>query len=112
VTVIVQNAAPYTYFGNRPVEMGEGATLESGDLAGVVLTRANPTEVLTITWRALSRRFRLVKHRRVHPFSGVAGLTVRSADERTLPLQVDGDYIGQVHEARFESRPRGILVVA
>src|SRR5947209_5372011 len=32
VTVIVQNAAPYTYFGNRPVEMGEGATLQSADL--------------------------------------------------------------------------------
>ena len=25
VTAIVQNAAPYTYFGNRPVEIGEGA---------------------------------------------------------------------------------------
>src|ERR1700761_7379274 len=37
VTVIVQNAAPYTYFGSRPVEMAEGATLRSGDLAGVVL---------------------------------------------------------------------------
>src|SRR5438477_8992788 len=37
VTVIVQNAASYTYFGDRPVEMAEGATLSSGDLAGVVL---------------------------------------------------------------------------
>ena len=34
VTAIVQNADPYTYFGGRPVHMGEGATLESGDLAG------------------------------------------------------------------------------
>src|SRR5438874_4585146 len=33
VTAIVQYAAPYTYFGNRPVEIGAGATLESGDLA-------------------------------------------------------------------------------
>src|SRR5437588_2771221 len=37
VTAIIQNAAPYTYFGSRPVEMGEGASLSSGDLAGVVL---------------------------------------------------------------------------
>ena len=29
-----------------------------------------------------------------------------------LPLQVDGDYIGEVHEARFESCPRAMLVVA
>src|ERR1700759_1134285 len=30
VTAIVQNADPYTYFGGRPVRMGEGATLDSG----------------------------------------------------------------------------------
>ena len=29
MTTIVQNASPYTYFGNRPVEMGEGARIPS-----------------------------------------------------------------------------------
>src|SRR5437588_6594085 len=53
VTAIVQNAAPYTYFGNRPVDFGEGATLESGDLSGVVLKRASPVDIPTIIWRAL-----------------------------------------------------------
>ncbi|MGH2884083.1 MAG: diacylglycerol/lipid kinase family protein, partial [Solirubrobacteraceae bacterium] len=71
VTVIVQNATPYTYFGNRPVEMGEGATLNSGDLAGVVLDRARPLDIPTIIARALSSHFRLSRHRHVHPFSGV-----------------------------------------
>lgn len=112
VTAIVQNAAPYTYFGNRPIEIGETATLDSGDLSGVVLKRANPLEVPTIIWRALSKRARIAKHRQVHPFGGVDGLRVRSADERDLPLQVDGDYIGQVHEAEFSVIPGGILVVA
>ncbi len=112
VTTIVQNAAPYTYFGNRPIEIGEDATLDSGDLSGVVLKRASPFEVPTIIWRALSKRARIAKHRQVHPFSGLNGLRVRSADERDLPLQVDGDYIGQVHEAEFSVIPGGILVVA
>jgi diacylglycerol kinase family enzyme len=112
VTAIVQSASPYTYFGNRPVHMGEGATLESGDLAGVVLQRASPIDIPTITWRALSRRARLARHRRVHPFSELTSLTVRSLDDRPLPLQVDGDYIGEVHEARFEARPRAMLVVS
>jgi diacylglycerol kinase family enzyme len=112
VTVIVQNAEPYTFFGNRPVHMGEGATLESGDLAGVVLERASPIDVLTVSWRALSQRARLVRHRRVRGFSGVARLRIASADERPLPLQVDGDYIGEVSEATFEVRPRGMLVVS
>jgi diacylglycerol kinase family enzyme len=112
VTAIVQNADPYTFFGDRPVRMGEGATLDSGDLAGVVLERASPIDVATVTWRMLSKRARLTKHRRVRGFSGARTLRVSSADDRPLPLQVDGDYIGEVHEAAYECVPRGLLVVA
>jgi diacylglycerol kinase family enzyme len=112
VTAIIQNAEPYTFFGNRPVHMGEGATLESGDLAGVVLERASPIDALTVSWRALSKRARLVRHRRVHGFSGLRELRITSSDERALPLQVDGDYIGEVHEATFEALPQGMLVVS
>ena len=112
VTAIVQNAAPYTYFGDRPVDLAEGAALDSGDLAGVVLRRASPIDIPTITWRALSKHARLTRHRKVHAFSGVQGLTVRSADERLLPLQVDGDYIGKADEAVFTIRRGGILVVS
>ena len=112
VTVIVQNAEPYTFFGNRPVHMGEGSTLDSGDLAGVVLQRASPIDVLTVSWRALSKRARLVHHRRVHGFAGVRTLRITSSDERALPLQVDGDYIGEVNEALFETLPQGMLVVS
>ena len=111
VTAIVQNGSPYTYFGNRPVEMGEGATLDSGDLAGVVLKRASPIDVPTIIWRALSGQAHLNRHRRVHGFAGVHGLTVRSLDERELPLQVDGDYIGTAAEVEFRVERRGITLV-
>ncbi len=112
VTTIVQNAAPYTYFGDRPVHMGEGAALSSGDLSGVVLRRASPIDIPTIIWRALSKRARLARHRRVHPFSSVRELHVRSLDERPLPLQVDGDYIGEGSEAMISVRPGGIMVVS
>ncbi|MBV9802674.1 MAG: NAD(+)/NADH kinase [Solirubrobacterales bacterium] len=112
VTVIVQNATPYTFFGDRPVEMGEGATLTSGDLAGVVLDRARPMDIPTIIARALSSHLKLRRHRHVHPFAGVRRLQVASSDERPLPLQVDGDYIGEVEEAVFSVRPNGIAVVS
>ena len=112
VSAIIQNAAPYTYFGSRPVEMAEGASLVSGDLAGLVLERARPTDIPTIIWRALSKGARVTKHRHVHPFSGVRELTLRSLDDRPLPLQVDGDYIGEVSEAKFGVTPRGITVVS
>jgi diacylglycerol kinase family enzyme len=112
VTAIVQNAAPYTYFGNRRVDLGEGATLDSGDLAGVVLRRASPIDIPTVLWRALSARARISRHRRVHAFSGSHSLTIRTADGRPLPLQVDGDYIGEAEDAEFSVEPNGIRIVA
>jgi diacylglycerol kinase family enzyme len=112
VSAIIQNATPYTYFGSRPVEMAEGASLTSGDLAGLVLERARPTEIPTIIWRALSKRARVIKHRHVHPFSSAREFTLRSLDDRPLPLQVDGDYIGEVPEATFAVTPGGIMVVS
>jgi diacylglycerol kinase family enzyme len=112
VTVIVQNATPYTFFGDRPVEMAEGAALNSGDLSGIVLDRARPLDIPTIIARAFSQRLRVSRHRHVHPIAGFHELRVRSRDERALPLQVDGDYIGEADEAVFGVRPNGIAVVS
>jgi diacylglycerol kinase family enzyme len=111
VTMIVQNAAPYTYFGNRPVQLAEGATLEGADLSGVVLRRASPIDIPTLLWRGLARRPRFVRHRQVQPFAGLDRLSVSSVDERPLPLQVDGDYIGEVQAAEFGVLPQGLLVI-
>jgi diacylglycerol kinase family enzyme len=112
MTAIIQKAEPYTYFGNRAVNMNEGASLDHGDLAGVVLQRASPIDVPTIIWRMLSRRARVGRHRRVHPFEGVTQMLVSTRDGRPLPLQVDGDYIGEVSEANFVAHPDAMLIVA
>ena len=112
VTAIVQNGSPYTYFGDRPVRMAEGTELDSGVLCGIVLERATVVDLPTIVWRALSERMPLKDHRRVRPFNGVSQLRVRSCDERPLPLQVDGDYIGEAPEAAFSIRPGALVVVS
>jgi diacylglycerol kinase family enzyme len=37
---------------------------------------------------------------------------VRSADDRPVPVQVDGDFVGTHDEAVFTVRPRALHVVA
>jgi diacylglycerol kinase family enzyme len=112
VTAIVQNGSPFTYFLDRPIEIAEGATLESGALAGAVLHRATPVAMPFLCWRALSARARFVRHRHVTGFADIAELTVRSSDGRPLPLQADGDYLGDVTEARYSILPRALNVVS
>jgi diacylglycerol kinase family enzyme len=112
VTAIVQNGDPFTYFNDRPIHVGEGATLDSGDLSTTVLQRATPLDVPGVLQRALSKRRRVWDHRRIAGLPPSTAVTVRSADDRPIPLQVDGDYIGDVHEAVFTIAPGALDVVA
>ncbi|HZO76952.1 MAG TPA: diacylglycerol kinase family protein [Solirubrobacteraceae bacterium] len=112
ITAIVQNGSPYTYFGDHPVRMAQGTELDSGALCGIVLERASVIDLPTIVWRALSERVALPDHRRVRPLGPIRQLHVRSCDTRPLPLQVDGDYIGEAAEAAFSLQPRGLAVVS
>jgi diacylglycerol kinase family enzyme len=110
VTALVQKADPYTYFGRRAVHMGEGASLDSGDLSGIVLRRTSPIDIPTVTWRALTGR--IPGHRQIETFTRAHEVRIRSLDDRPLPIQVDGDYIGARHEARFSVVRRGLTVLA
>ncbi|HEX3615475.1 MAG TPA: diacylglycerol kinase family protein [Solirubrobacteraceae bacterium] len=112
VTVVVQNASPYTYFGDRGVEMAEGVTLQSGDLAGLILKRTSPLDVPSIAWRALSPSARVAGHRQIEPFSAEKHLLIRSLDERELPVQVDGDFIGCAAEHTFSVAPGALAILA
>jgi diacylglycerol kinase family enzyme len=111
VSVFVQNSQPYTYFRRRPVNLSGGTSLESGDLSGAVLTRANALDVPTIAYRLLVRHAQVGGHRRVRAFDGLHGLRVRSFDERPVPVQVDGDFIGHHEEAVFSVLPAGLRVL-
>jgi len=110
VTAVVQLGEHYTYFHDRPIDLARGATLDGGAFAGVVLRRASVLGIPSLVVRAL--RGGVGRHRDVAGFSGAQSVTVSSATGRALPLQVDGDYIGDVTEARFQIRRRALTVVA
>jgi diacylglycerol kinase family enzyme len=112
VTAIVQNSSPFTYFRDRPIDVAEGARLDSGTLSAAVLSRATVLDGPTLAWRAFSTRARVLRHRHVEGLEGLHELTVRTTDGRELPLQIDGDYVGHVTEARYTLLPQALKVVA
>ncbi len=112
VTALVQNTNPYTYFGDRGVDMASGARLDSGDLSALVLKRTSPLDIPTIAWRALSSRANVADHRQVQEFTGAHALQVRTLDQRALPVQVDGDYIGSRAQFEFGIAAKALTVVS
>jgi diacylglycerol kinase family enzyme len=112
VSAFFQNGEPYTYFKARPVNLVEGARMDSGDLAGVMLTRARPYDVPTVTFRALSGAARIAKHRGITAFAGVRQATIRSVDGRPVPLQVDGDHMSDETVAELSVASGALHVVS
>jgi diacylglycerol kinase family enzyme len=112
VSAFFQNGEPYTYFKSRPVNLVEGARLDSGDLAGVLLTRARPYDVPTVTFRALSGAARIAKHRSIAAMAGITSATVRSVDGRPVPVQVDGDHMSDETVAELSVRPGALRVIS
>jgi diacylglycerol kinase family enzyme len=112
VTVIVQNGDPYTYFGNRPLHVVEDVDVDDATIGAMVLERAAPIDLPTVTARLLSGSLRMVDHRRVSGFKTSEDVRVVSVDGRAVPLQVDGDYIGDAAEAVFGVWPGALRVVA
>jgi len=112
VTVVVQNGRHYTYFNDHPIDLAAGATLDAGLLAGVVLRRASARDLPALLWRGASSRRDITRHRQVDSFTTASTVTVETSDGRPLPLQLDGDYVGDVQQARFDIAPRALTVAS
>jgi diacylglycerol kinase family enzyme len=113
VTVVAQNAEPYTFFGNRPIRICEGAGLETGTLGLAVLHKATPMEMPTLIPRLFSGRATTVsKHRQIESFPDTVEALVESTDGRPFPVQVDGDYIGEHQSVRYSAAPAALTIVS
>ncbi|HWI21415.1 MAG TPA: diacylglycerol kinase family protein [Baekduia sp.] len=110
VTVMIQNAETYTYFRDKPLRVAVDAGLQTGSLAGTVLTSSRPTVVPGIARRVLSRKAEVIDHASVSAFSDAHEIIVEA--DREVPLHVDGDHIGSVRRARYSIAPGALLVVS
>jgi diacylglycerol kinase family enzyme len=113
VTVVVQNADPYTYFASRPIRISEGSALDSGTLSAAALRRATVLELGTLLPRLLSGRARWVqRHRHLTGLSGLSAARIEGVDGEPFPLQVDGDYVGERTEVEYRVSPGALAVVS
>ena len=112
VTALVQTGDPYTYFSGHPLHVADDIALDDGTIAGALLRRSRPYDVPTVLARLFSERRPVSKHRRVFEWHGAQHARCVSADGRPVPLQVDGDYIGDTVEARYEVLPGALTVLA
>ena len=104
-TVIVQNAPVWTYFGGLSVTFAPEVDLEAG-LAVYGLRSLDPISLSNHLALAALRPSRLGTEAGA---SDIDAFTVRS--EAPVPLQVDGDLVGDRTEVRFESVREALRVL-
>jgi diacylglycerol kinase family enzyme len=118
VTAIVQNSDPFTYFGNQPLRVCEGAELDNGTLSVAMLGRAAQRDLPTIAARVLLDGLRTPGHRQIDHYEGVTEGRIESVSRdsggsiRPFPVQVDGDYIGDHDELEIGIEPGALTIVA
>lgn len=106
-TVVIQNTAPWTYLGDRPINPNPDSSFDLGlDIMALRRLRV-PSTTRTVT-QLLSRHSdprgrQILRLHDLDEFTLVA--------ERPLGFQVDGDYLGQREKIRFTSIPAALRVI-
>ncbi|CAN5689868.1 diacylglycerol kinase family protein [soil metagenome] len=104
---VVFNTNPYTYLGNRPLNVAPAATLERG-LVAMTVRSMTLGRLVTLAASALSAGERssgerLQRLRWVDFRNDIGGLEVRG--HGPFPFQVDGDHLGDTESLSFEHVP-------
>jgi hypothetical protein len=105
---IVFNTNPYTYLGNRPLDVAPEATLDRGLVALTVRSLRLGT-ILRLAGAALRGQGRPARLRAVDYRTDLDGLVVTGYGP--FPYQVDGDYLGETEELVFRHEPDALDLV-
>ena len=104
---IVLNTNPYTYLGNRPLDLSPAATLDQ-PLVAITFTTMSATAILSSLAGALrGGGVKPAKHLDVHV--GVRHLVIEH--DTPFPYQVDGDALGDTRRLEFDYVPDAVKLV-
>jgi diacylglycerol kinase family enzyme len=106
---IVSNTAPWTYLGHRPVNTTPRAAFERG-LDVFAMRSLRTVSALRTARQMLSSAARTPHGRSVLTLHDQREVTVSAA--RPVPLQLDGEYVGEGECVRFLSVPNALRVIA
>ncbi|WP_213008421.1 diacylglycerol/lipid kinase family protein [Paractinoplanes toevensis] len=106
-TVIVQNTAPWTYLGDRPINPSPAASFDRG-LDVLALRRLAVTST-TRTLAQLATRKGDPHGKQVLQLHDQAEFTVVA--NRPQAFQLDGDYLGERQKVHFVSVPEALRVI-
>lgn len=104
---VVLNTNPYTYLGNRPLDLSPAATLDRGLVAITFRTMR--------VWAILASLGGALRGGGVKPSghldvrTDLASLTVEHGDP--FPYQLDGDYLGETRRLEFEHVPDAVRLI-
>ena len=104
---IVLNTNPYTYLGNRPLDLSPAATLDRG-LVAVTFRTMKATAILRSLVGAL-RGGGVEKTDYLDEQIDLDELVVEGSDP--FPYQLDGDYLGEAERLHFQHVPDAVRLV-
>jgi diacylglycerol kinase family enzyme len=105
---ICMNSNPYTFLGNRPLNLAPDADLDHGLSVITFRTMAFGAMIGAVV-SALGRGSRLRRDRRIDYRRDLDGLVVTG--HGPFPYQVDGDYLGDADRLEFRHEPDRLSVV-
>jgi diacylglycerol kinase family enzyme len=105
--VVCANTRPYTYLGQRAAELCPVADMDR-DLALVGLSKLSIAGILRVAWTGLTS-LNVGQHRFVELLADLQEIVCTS--DRPLPLQLDGDFIGDTSTVSFGTARNALAIV-
>jgi diacylglycerol kinase family enzyme len=106
-SVVVQNTAPWTYLGDRPINACPDASFDTG--LDVLAMRELHVPSTLRTLQQIMKHGAYPRGKRVAALHDLDSFTVRA--ERPMAFQLDGDYLGERNKIDFSSAPRALRIV-
>ena len=109
---VVLNTNPYTYLGNRPLDLSPAATLDRG-LVAVTFRSMKVSAILGGLGSAL-RGGGVTPSDTLDVRTDLRELTIEHRADATregFPYQLDGDYLGETRRLEFTHVPEAVRLV-